>query len=120
MIDTGVVSDQNVEDMVDTAGYGIGYWVRSAVVDDEAQTYTLRLHEEENGKAVYVLTWDDLRKAYAALVDLDQRFVNREIHGYFLDSYRNRDADGIDGGYIDATAADVLVQVAAFGEVVFG
>lgn len=119
-----VLTDLNITDCMDAAGYGIGYWAWKATLDEDAKTYTVWPHEdpfddENNGKP-YVATYKQLSDAYYKLIAIDQEFVNREIHNYFLDSYRDRDADGIEGGHIDATAAAVWVQVALFGEVIFG
>lgn len=120
-----VLTDQNITECMDAAGYGIGYWVRTATVDHEARTYTITPHEdpfkaEDDGKP-YVITYDQLSDAYYKLIALDQELVgDRDIHSYFIDSYIERDQNGIDCGHIDAAAGDVWVQVAAFGEIVFG
>lgn len=121
------LTDQNIREMIETACYGgITYW---AVQPTDAEFKAAPANTEwcivdgdeggEDRKAHY-LTLADVRKAYKALLALDQPFVNNTIHGYFIESWRNRDEDGIDGGFIDADAADVLVQVACFGEVVYG
>lgn len=119
-----VLTDQNITDCMDAAGYGIGYWVRTATLDPEARTYTITPHEdpfksEDDGKS-YVITYDELSTAYYKLIAVDQELVGGDIHDYFMDSYRDRDADGIEGGHIDAAAGDVWVQIAAFGEIIFG
>jgi hypothetical protein len=116
-IDAEIVTDDNIINMLDTAGYSIGYWAREAEVDEDAKTYTII--ERETGDR-YTVSFDDLRRAYGALLSLDQQYVNRMIHGYFIESYRDRDEQGIETGAIDGDAADVLVQVAAFGQVVYG
>ncbi|ATW61346.1 hypothetical protein SEA_ALSABER_72 [Streptomyces phage Alsaber] len=128
------VTDENVQDIIDTASYGgITYWALEPTETEfaglpEGKTYTIVEGEdgswlggEREVEGVHYLSRDDIRNAYAKLLDLDQRFVNREIHGYILDSWRDRtERDGIDAGHIDAGAADVIVQVAIFGEVIYG
>ncbi|WJN62772.1 hypothetical protein [Streptomyces phage phiScoe15] len=128
------VTDENVQDIIDTAAYGgITYWALEPTAEEfaalpEGKEYTIVEGEdgswlggEREVEAVHYLSKDDVRRAYAALLDPDQKFVNAEIHGYILDSWRNRtDEDGIDCGDIDASAADVIVQVAALGEVRYG
>ena len=119
------LTDQNLLDMIDGAGYGIAYWATEATVDTEARTYTVHEGEiepsgEGDGTGVHTIPFDTLKETYWKLVSLDQQYVNSEIHGYFLHSYLERDEGGVDAGWIDASAADVLVQVAAFGKVVFG
>ncbi|WJN63249.1 hypothetical protein [Streptomyces phage phiScoe45] len=131
---TEIVTDENVQDIIETASYGgITYWATEPTQAEfdalpEGKEYTIVegtgpdpfFGGEREVEGVHYLSKDDIRKAYSALLSLDQKFVNREIHGYIIDSYRDRDADGIDCGHIDATAADVIVQVAIFGEVVYG
>ncbi|WJN63402.1 hypothetical protein [Streptomyces phage phiScoe55] len=129
------VTDENVQDIIDTASYGgITYWATQPTQAEfdalpEGKDYTIVegveeppfLGGERTVEGVHYLSKDDVRDAYAKLLDLDQRFVNREIHGYILDSWRDRtERDGIDAGHIDATAADVIVQIAIFGEVIYG
>jgi hypothetical protein len=116
------LTDQNLLDMIEAAGYGIGYWATEGQVDGAARTYTV--HEADpcdDGNGVHVLTFDKLKEAYWTLVDPDQTFLTSRLHEYFLESYRERTPeDGIDCGYIDAEAADCLVQLAAFNTIVYG
>ncbi len=121
------LTDQNAEDIIDTASYGgITYWATQPTAADfasrpEGKTWTIVDGYDEDDRQVFHLDADDVRRAYSRLLDLDQRFVNRTIHGYIVDSYRDRTVeDGIDCGHIDADAADVIVQLACFGEVVYG
>lgn len=121
-----ILPDGHVDEILE--GAGIGYWAievdaetRVAVIDRYAKldveiAYVLADDEGD----IVALTRDEVRLAYGRLVDLDQRFVGRRVHGYIIDSYRNRDADGVELGDIDGEAGDVLVQVAAFAEVVYG
>lgn len=121
MIDTSIVTEQNLDDLVTTAWYGgITYWAKPMKVGVISQA-RFEFMETEGDRRIHQLADKRLRDAYAKLVDLDQRLVNRTIHLYFIDSWRNRtEEDGIDMGSIDADAADVWVQVAAFGQVVYG
>lgn len=115
------ITDDNILDMIDTAGYGIAYWAVRGVVDQSARTFTVFQNEwEYEGEPIQTVTFDEIATAYEKLVAPDQKYVNREVHGYFINSYRDRDEDGIETGHIDATAADVLIQVAIWDEVVFG
>jgi hypothetical protein len=128
------ITDQNVQDIIDTASYGgITYWATQPTQAEfdalpEGKDFTIVegveeppfLGGERTVEAVHYLSKDDIRKAYRKLLDLDQKLVGREIHGYIIDSWRDRDENGIDAGHIDAGAADVIVQVACFGEIVYG
>ncbi len=119
------LTDQNAEDIIDTASYGgITYWAAQPTAAEfasrpEGKTWTIV--EDDEDRAVFHLDANDVRVAYSRLLDLDQSLVGPMIHGYIIDSYRNRTVeDGIDCGDIDADAADAIVQVACFGELVYG
>ncbi|QYW07914.1 hypothetical protein SEA_REDBEAR_68 [Streptomyces phage RedBear] len=128
------LTDENVQDIMDTASYGgITYWAIQPSDEEfealpEGKDYTI-VEGEHDGwigadrevEEVHYLSKDQIRAAYARLLDLDQQYVNREYHGYILDSWRDRtERDGIDAGHIDAGTADIIVQVAAFDEVRYG
>ncbi len=121
------LTDENAQDIIDTASYGgITYWAGQptqaefdALPEDKTWTIVDAEGAEDERQAFY-LNADDIREAYSRLLDIEQPYVNRTIHGYIIDSYRDRDLDGIDCGHIDADAADVIVQLACFGEIVYG
>ncbi|AVO22557.1 hypothetical protein PBI_PAEDORE_74 [Streptomyces phage Paedore] len=129
------LADQNVQDIIDTGAHGgITYWATEPTEEEfaglpEGKTYTIVEGQgpcfyfggEREVEAVHYLSRDQVRVAYARLLDLDQQFVNRELHGYILQSWIDRnDKDGIDTGQIDAGAADVIIQLAALGEIRYG
>jgi len=106
------LTDEVIDGLVDTAGYGIGYWAVYADVDTEAKTYTIRPDpptvDGETIKREYVLTWDRLRDAIVELWDADK------LPDWFVQEIRDDDICG------DATVGDLIVQQAAFSEVIFG
>lgn len=117
------LSDQNITDMLDAAGYGIAYWAARATVDEEARTYTVLPLEdpvEDKEPEQIVVTFGQIADAFDKLLNNDPKLVGSYVHKYFLYAYADRDSHGIEAGHIDAEAADVLVQVAVFGEVVYG
>ncbi|MET8111208.1 hypothetical protein [Streptomyces prasinus] len=129
------VTDQVAQDIIDIASYGgITYWATEPTEAEfaglpEGKTWTIAegtgadpyFGDEREVEAVHHLNADDVRGAYARLLDLDQGYVNQEYHGYIVQSWLDRDEkNGIDAGHIDAGAADVLVQVAIFDEVRYG
>ena len=129
------ITDDNVQDIIDTAaGGGITYWATEPTEEEfaglpEGKTWTIVegsgacpfFGEEREVEAVHYVGHNQIRAAYAKLLDPYQQYVNGEIHGYILDSWRDRtEEDGIDTAHIDADAADVIVQVAVFGKVVYG
>ncbi|KPC89289.1 hypothetical protein ADL35_02290 [Streptomyces sp. NRRL WC-3753] len=128
------ITDENVDNILEIASYGgITYWAIEPTVDEfaglpEGKAYTIVEGEdvcpffggEREVEKVHYLSRDEIRVAYTKLLDPFQTYVNDEIAGYVIDSWRDRDEDGIAAGHIDADAADVIVPVAAFGKVVYG
>ncbi|MEU8133261.1 hypothetical protein [Streptodolium elevatio] len=132
------VNDERVQDIVDIAAEGgITYW---AITPNDAEfaglpegkTWTIvegiephplypPFNEGREVEAVHYLNADDIRQAYAKLLDLDQDFVCEEYHRYIVQSWIDRDeAEGIDVCMVDAGAADAIVQMAIFGALVYG
>jgi hypothetical protein len=129
------LTDENVQDIIDIgAEGGITYWATEPSDEEFAglpkgKTYTIVegqgpdyfLGGEREVEAVHYLSKDQVRVAYARLLDLDQEFVNREYHGYIVQSWIDRtEKDGIDASHIDAGTADVIIQLAALGEIRYG
>ncbi|MFE9254057.1 hypothetical protein [Streptomyces sp. NPDC006879] len=128
------LTDENVQDIIDTAVYGgITYWAIEPSPADRAglppdKQYVIVEGEDERWwggdrevEAVHYLSRDQMRAAYARVLDLNQRYVNREYHGYVIQSWIDRDDKrGIDTCMIDAGTADILVQVAIFDDVRYG
>jgi len=112
------ISSEMVSDLIDTAGYGIGYWATSATKNAQAQTLDLFWDGSDlNFDSPWVigertLTYVDLAKAIekvakgnagvnSALVEQAQQWLN--------------------GGFgLDVDLADVVIQTATFGEIVYG
>ncbi|MEU0674495.1 hypothetical protein ABZ330_16670 [Streptomyces sp. NPDC006172] len=129
------LTDAVAQDIIDTAAYGgITYWAiepteeeyagrpegkRWTIVEGEGVCLFFGGKREVHG--VHYLDADQIREAYAKLLDLDQQYVNQEYHGYIVESWMDRnEKDGIDAGHIDAGTADVIVQLAALGEIRYG
>lgn len=107
------LTDENVTDLLDCAGYGIGYWASTATVDEAAKTYHVVSSEGiemEDGTEISekTLTFDQIRDAFKTLAKEDR-----------LPDWQMREiADG-DLAF-DSMVADMTVQQAMFGEIVFG
>lgn len=131
------LTDERAQDIIDTASYGgITYWAISPNDEEfaglpEGKQWTIvegtephpifAFDDEREVEGVHYLSADDIREAYAKLLDIDQPYVNREYHGYILDSWLQRsEEDGIETGDIDAGTADIIVQLAALGEIRYG
>ncbi|MFF7800224.1 hypothetical protein [Streptomyces olivaceus] len=128
------VTDQIAQDIIDTASYGgITYWAMGPTRKEfaglpEGKTWTIVEGVDDRAfggdrevDEVFYLNADDVREAYRKLLALDQQYAGREIHGYIVQSWIDRDdKEGIDTSHIDADAADALVQIACFDELRYG
>lgn len=107
------MTGEEFSDLVDTAGYGINYWCDRAVVDEDLCNYTV--HDSEDDKE-FVL-------GASALCDAILRIAFDHTRLRVGDGYRSTactyvfDREQVD---YDADFADVVIQVACFGEVVYG
>jgi hypothetical protein len=118
------VTDEQIEDILDAAGYGINYWCIGAVIDSEARTYTVETDPDlTDDEAPATLTYDKLLET-AFRIAGRQYEVNDGIREYFTEWLEALEADDEDsqwaGGFIDADAGDVLIQIAIHGEIVYG
>jgi hypothetical protein len=129
------LTDDRAQDIIDTASYGgITYWATEPTAEEfaglpEGKRWTIVEGQgpcpifggEREVEAVHYLSPDQIREAYSKLLDLDQEYVNREYHGYIVGSWTDRtEEDGIETGDIDAGTADIIVQLAALGEIRYG
>ncbi|WP_367135837.1 hypothetical protein [Saccharothrix sp. HUAS TT1] len=123
--DRNVITDENVDEIMDTAGYGITYWATSPTEGQLAKapedTSFVIVEDEEDGSGeVHYLTRDHIRDAFLKILGPEQTLVNDRVQGYLLAAWRDRDGEGIDTTHVDSDAADCIVQVAAFGRLVYG
>lgn len=106
------LSDEDVENLLDCAGFGIGYWARTAEFDREAKTYhVVEGHEElakDEAPADKVITFAEIRQAFAALA------AEGRLPDWQMREIRENDLA------FDATVADMTVQKAMFGKITFG
>lgn len=106
-INTALITRAEVLDLIDAAGYGIGYWATEGQVDPDEQTYTVSVSNEfpaEHRNGPYTVTFQQLTEAWAALAA--ERRLTRD------------GCEFLDG--CDSNDADLIVQRACFGTVVFG
>jgi hypothetical protein len=113
-VSTRNITRQNVEDILDTAGYGIGYWARTATVHSNL-SYTFIEKAEANGERekAHTITISQIKKAIVHLAENRWTDIQAAFNEWSAE-------DGIDTGYVDSIAADAIVQQAAFGKVVYG
>ncbi len=106
---TFTLSQSDFDSIVDTAGYAIGYWASSAVVDDTGS---------------YSVTDSDDRKTYVVTrATVEQAALDLHLKSP-LNKYLQRAIELLvvkgDASDVDADVADVLIQQACFGSVVYG
>ena len=114
---TSEISAEMVADLIDTAGYGIGYWATKAVVDETKQTYTVYWNKSDfnigdlgaTGKKI--LTFLDVAKA------VEQVAGNNGKVGKYIVELANH---FIDTGDTDSDLGDVVIQIACLGEIIYG
>lgn len=120
-ISTRNITAENVDDIMGTAAYGgITYWATDppeAALEALPEGHHL-IQEDEDGTR-YHLTPAMIRRAIVEVAE--GKHTNPTIAGYVRSAFEGWTAeDGIDCGEIDADAADAIVQVACFGEVIYG
>lgn len=103
------LSDQNVADLIDCAGYGINYWASTADLDTEKKTYTVSWSEgDDEPNETRTVSYDDLRDAFVKLGE------EEKLPEWQLRELRENDL------CFDATVGDMVVQYAVFDKLVFG
>lgn len=106
------MTDEDVANLADCAGYGIGYWAVSATVDEEAKTYYVESSEaiEVDGTEITqkTITFDELRAAFNTLAKEDR-----------LPDWQMREIAEGELAF-DSMVGDMTVQQAMFGEIIFG
>lgn len=107
---------EQVENLIDEAGYFINYWAVKGHHDTLEQTYAITLDEdaaEVFGERKAVITYAQIDQAIRKLAQggIVRSDLTEQAQGYVSDP---ENAD------LDAEFADCAVQLAIFGEVVFG
>jgi len=111
------VSDQFSKDVIVTARCGaIGYWAQETGYYASIGAMMIDECDEETGERTdsHVITAASIREAIRMIL-LGDVAVHRDIAMSIWQGNRDKDA-----GMIDADAADVIVQVACFGQIVYG
>jgi hypothetical protein len=112
------VPERTIDTLIEMAGYGIDYWVSTAVIDSEAGTYTVV--EDEDGTE-HVISYYKLAETLIRVALDPSLGLRDDIVGYAFEWFKQeREGDEFAAGEIDSDLADVVVQIAAFGEVIYG
>lgn len=106
------ITDEIIDVIIEGAGYGIAYWA------DELTQHSDRIsiHIPEDGYRVV-----SHQKLAEALVHIGTRNSPNYVDQYAQRTLREiEDKERYPGGDIDSDLADVIVQIALFGEVIYG
>jgi hypothetical protein len=109
--------EQYLDDITITAVEGgIGYWSlgRNYVWSDEGPTSVEIRVEDEEDDTWHTVDRSAIRKGITRLLSGDMK-----VHESYVDVLRKADRHN-DAGDIDATMADLIVQAAVLGEIVYG
>jgi hypothetical protein len=96
-------------DILDAAGYAIGYWADEAEPDGD--TYTVSCEEATQ---IFTVSKRDIELAMASIAQ-NRIDVSADICHDVMLAIKEEDCS-----YIDGYAADAIIQVACFGEIVYG
>ena len=115
---TGFVLELTKEEILDTiatAGYEIGYWAVSARHNSDAETYIVHTGEApfDSGQIRFETTFEGIFKAIVSIAN-GETPVRRDL--------RDQCQNFLTGNALclDGEASDIAIQVALFGEIVFG
>jgi hypothetical protein len=118
------VTDSEIEDIIETAGYGMNYWAVRGVVDSDARTYTVTTDPDLiDDELPVTVTYDHLLEVALRIAEGAYQMNDsiRESFGQWHDDIVADDEESQwAGGSIDSDAGDVLVQIAIHGEIVYG
>lgn len=104
-----------IENIIDDGGYWIGYWVVKGEHDPSNQTYKVYLQPE------YVEDWKSKTITYQDLLEASRKLATGEVsvNSNTKSVCQQIISDPSDVDY-DAEDADCIIQVALFGEIMFG
>ena len=114
------VTNTDFSDIVDTACHCIGYWADEAEFDEPRDAgfeddLPAKLSIScEDGEGIYEVTKADVEKAIGLIIEGKVSICNTVRSD--IESAIKED----DYGYIDGYAADAIIQIACFGELVYG
>lgn len=107
---------EGIENIICDAGMMIGYWATEAIVDGTNQTYTITEEEAHDGEGSrsFTLTYTDIVRAMMKLAT-GEVAIRSDIREAINEAFINYEESDLDG-----EVADVIVQVACFGDVIYG
>ena len=111
------IDTEMFEDIIETGGEGIGYWAHNAKHDQNAETFTVHydgtdFDDTTLASGVKTVSYEDLGNAVVKISKGDANAGNWIVEqvNQWLNGHPTMDVD----------LADVVIQVALFGEIVYG
>lgn len=109
-----IITEDQFLDLVDTAGYAIGYWADRAEVHWGAADKKYSVWEDDDDNTRHDITPDMIEQAmvdiYTGKIPVSKGILDSVTSAIMEEEY----------GEVDGDAADVIIQIAAFGEIVYG
>ena len=118
IVRNATLTKEMISEIIDTAGYSIAYWATSLINDEASNSYLIEFDgddfEEESPLATgrAFITYAQVAKA------TEQVAKNEAKIGDWLVLQANQWLNG--EPTLDGDLADVIIQVATFGELVYG
>lgn len=103
------IPQEDIDTLIEMAGYGIAYWADSAEVGTYGYYVTYTNDLDEIGTTL--VSHQSLADALVKAATENFGYVGDYARDYFKE---------LDAGFIDSELADLVVQIAIFGEVIFG
>ena len=100
------VTKEDIEEIIEMAGYGIAYWADEAIVKDDGYV----IHEEEDDKW-HELGYEDILKG------IELYIKNGNVPYGILSQDIISEKMIINTGNVDSDVADMIIQYACFGEI---
>ncbi|WNV90286.1 hypothetical protein [Umezawaea sp. Da 62-37] len=118
--DRNVITDANVDEIMDLADIGADYWTISSIhaanVGDHTPEWASYTVVEKETGLVFHLSRDDIRFAYLVLADPGQTLIQPRTHRPIHSTWTGRSGDGIETADLDSASGDVIQQIACFGK----
>lgn len=109
-----IITEDQFLDLVDTAGYAIGYWADRAEVHWGTADKKYSVWEDDEDNTRHDITPGMVERAmvdiYTGKIAVGKGILDSVTSAIMEEEY----------GEVDGDAADVIIQVAAFGEIIYG
>lgn len=114
------LTDEFIADALDAAGYGIAYWAEdmSEPEADGAGNMGVRITPDAEAREHY--PYGAKWVSFGSLAHALAKVARGDIARSDLTEHARRAILESDAGEVDSELGDVMVQVAMFGEIVFG